>query len=81
MGSRLRGNDALVMKTDSTLNGDIGKKNRLRTGGFAFGIAAMDYQPMSLNSSSVRSIGAVTEWDRSALIDGSINWLRVAVVL
>ena len=43
--------------------------------------ARPNYQPISLNSSIVKSVGAVTEWLMSALIDGSISWLRVAVVL
>ncbi len=39
------------------------------------------YQPISLSSSNVRSTGTVSEWVRSALMAGSINWLRRAEVL
>ena len=56
------------------------KKSRLQAGGLSWKRQG-EYQPMSLNSSIVRSVGAVTEWVRSALIDGSISWLRVVVVL
>jgi hypothetical protein len=39
----------------------------------------LDYQPRSRNSSNVRSCGTVTEWVRSSLIAGSINWFGVAI--
>lgn len=37
------------------------------------------YQPKSCNSMKVKSCGGVTEWVRSSLIAGSINWLGRAI--
>jgi hypothetical protein len=57
----------------------INEKAALR--GRPWSEAEMSYQPMSFNNSNVRSSGNDTEWVRSMLMAGSINWLRLAVVL